>query len=381
MKRIILFSLCLLTFSLQTIWGQKKALAESRNVIERVTGKSDLPISLVLKPNKGKLDGKTAFKYRVDHGVLKIEGSSPVALCRGFYDFVKSNRAGLYSWSGCNIRFPQQLEDGTEKQVVSPFAHHYMFNVCTYGYSMPYWDWERWEKEIDWMALHGIDMPLALVGYEAIIARVWKKMGLTDEEINSYFVGPAHLPWMRMGNVSGIDGPLNEDWHRQQIALQHKILNRMKSLGMKPICPGFPGFIPEAFKRIYPNLHIIQTHWGGAFCNWMISPQEELFSKIGTAFIREWEKEFGKNDYYLVDSFNEMDIPFPAKGSKERYELLASYGDKVYQSIRHGNPDAVWTMQGWMFGYQRHIWDYETLGALVSKAPDDKMLLLDLAVD
>ena len=381
MKRIILFSLCLLTSSLQTIWGQKKALAESRNVIERVTGKSNLPISLVLKPNKGKLDGKTAFKYRVDHGVLKIEGSSPVALCRGFYDFVKSNRAGLYSWSGCNIRFPQQLVDGTEKQVVSPFAHHYMFNVCTYGYSMPYWDWERWEKEIDWMALHGIDMPLALVGYEAIIARVWKKMGLTDEEINSYFVGPAHLPWMRMGNVSGIDGPLNEDWHCQQIALQHKILNRMKSLGMKPICPGFPGFIPEAFKRIYPNLHIIQTHWGGAFCNWMISPQEELFSKIGTAFIREWEKEFGKNDYYLVDSFNEMDIPFPAKGSKERYELLASYGDKVYQSIRHGNPDAVWTMQGWMFGYQRHIWDYETLGALVSKVPDDKMLLLDLAVD
>lgn len=381
MKRILLFSLCLLASSLQAVWGQKKALDETRKVIERVTGKSDLPMSFVLKANKGQLEGKTNFHYRVDDGVLKIEGSSPVALCHGFYDFVKSNRAGLYSWSGNNIRFPQQLTDGTEKQVVSPFQHHYMFNVCTYGYSMPYWDWERWEKEIDWMALHGIDMPLALVGYEAIIARVWKKMGLTDEEINSYFVGPAHLPWMRMGNVSGIDGPLNEDWHRQQIALQHKILKRMKSLGMKPICPGFPGFIPEAFKRIYPDLHIIQTHWGGAFCNWMISPQEELFSKIGTAFIREWEKEFGKNEYYLVDSFNEMEIPFPAKGSKERYELLASYGEKVYQSIRKGNPNAVWTMQGWMFGYQRNIWDYETLGALVSKVPEDKMLLLDLAVD
>lgn len=330
MKRILLFSLCLLAFSLQAVWGQKKALDETRKVIERVTGESDLPVSFVLKANKGQVEGKTNFHYRVDDGVLKIEGSSPVALCHGFYDFVKSNRAGLYSWSGNNIRFPQQLTDGTEKQVVSPFQHHYMFNVCTYGYSMPYWDWERWEKEIDWMALHGIDMPLALVGYEAIIARVWKKMGLTDEEINSYFVGPAHLPWMRMGNVSGIDGPLNEDWHRQQIALQHKILKRMKSLGMKPICPGFPGFIPEAFKRIYPDLHIIQTHWGGAFCNWMISPQEELFSKIGTAFIREWEKEFGKNEYYLVDSFNEMEIPFPAKGSKERYELLASYGEKVY---------------------------------------------------
>ena len=381
MKRILLFSFCLLSFSLQTILGQKSALVGTRKVVERVTGQSDLPVSFVLKPDKGQPKGKNYFQYRVDDGVLKIEGSSPVALCRGFYDFVKSNRAGLYSWSGSNIRFPQQLVDGMEKRVVSPFEHHYLFNVCTYGYSMPYWDWERWEKEIDWMALHGIDMPLALVGYEAIMARVWKKMGLTDEEINNYFVGPAHLPWMRMGNVSGIDGPLNQDWHKQQVELQHKILKRMKNLGMKPICPGFPGFIPEAFKRIYPDLHIIQTHWGGAFCNWMISPQEELFTKIGTTFIKEWEKEFGKSEYYLVDSFNEMDIPFPAKGSKERYELLASYGDKVYQSIRKGNPKATWVMQGWMFGYQRHIWDYETLGALVSKVPDDKMLLLDLAVD
>ena len=41
----------------------------------------------------------------------------------------------------------------------------------------------------------------------------------------------------------------------------------------------------------------------------MISPTEPLFAKISEAFIKEWEKEFGKCDYYLVDSFNEMDIP------------------------------------------------------------------------
>ena len=34
-----------------------------------------------------------------------------------------------------------------------------------------------------------------------------------------------------------------------------------------------------------------------------------------------------------------------------------------------------------MFGYQRDIWDYETLGALVSKVPNERLLLLDLAVD
>lgn len=351
-----------------------------KELIERVlhTSEKKLPVSLKLKAGS---QDSTYYSYEVKNGKLHIEGNTPVSLCRGLYDFLKQEECGVYSWSGSNLRFPEQLNPQDAQRVVSPFANHYYFNVCTYGYSMPYWNWERWEKEIDWMALHGINMPLALVGYEAIIARVWKKMGLTDEEINEYFVGPAHLPWMRMGNVSGIDGPLNEDWHRQQIELQHKILKRMRELGMKPICPGFPGFIPKAFQRIHPELQIIETHWGGAFNNWMVSPQEALFQEIGTAFIQEWEKEFGECDYYLVDSFNEMDIPFPEKGNPERYEMAAFYGEKVYESIKQANPDAVWVMQGWMFGYQRYIWDYETLGALVSKVPDQKMLLLDLAVD
>ena len=246
---------------------------------------------------------------------------------------------------------------------------------------MPFWDWKRWEQEIDWMALHGINMPLTLVAHETIMARVYKKFGLSDEEINSYFVGPAHLPFSRMGLMEKLDGPLNSDWYNDQIELQHKILDRMRSLDMKPICPSFAGFVPEGIKRIYPDVRIVKTHWGGAFNNWMINPEEKLFSEMMTSFIEEWEKEFGKCEYYLSDSFNEMEIPFPDKGDPARYSLLASYGEKVYSSIKRANKDAVWVMQGWMFGYQRHIWDYETLGALVSRVPDDKMLLLDLAVD
>ncbi len=362
------------------ITAQKTNVRAAYKLIERVlnTDSKKLPVKLSLKQME---HDSTYFSYKTEKGRLHITGNTPASLCRGLYDFLKTEDCGLYTWSGNNLKFPESLDKNVNKKIVSPFAHHYYFNVCTYGYSMPYWDWTRWEQEIDWMALHGIDMPLALVGYEAIIARVWKKMGLTEEEINQYFVGPAHLPWMRMGNVSGIDGPLNEDWHRQQIELQHKILKRMRELGMKPICPGFPGFIPQAFKRIHPELEMIETHWAGAFSNWMVSPQEPLFQEIGTAFIKEWEKEFGTCDYYLIDSFNEMDIPFPEKGNPERYQMAASYGEKVYESVHAANPKATWVMQGWMFGYQRYIWDYETLGALVSKVPDNKMLLLDLAVD
>ena len=382
MKKTVLLSVLLLAGS-ALMASSKTDTKAALELMQRTTGCTELPVKLKISPKKSSDGTKTYFSYRVGaDGRLEITASDPVALCRGFYDFAGSNGGGIYSWSGSNLTMPSPAKADGEKTVVSPFTNHYYFNVCTFGYSMPYWDWARWEKEIDWMALHGFNMPLAQNAYEAIIARVWKKMGLTDEEINGYFSAPAHLPWNRMGNIHGHDGGLDADWHKNQIELQHKILDRMRALGMKPICPGFAGFVPKAMKRVHPEVELIESKWsGGAFNNWMISPQEPLFTEIGTAFIREWEKEFDRCDMYLVDSFNEMEIPFPPKGTKERYELLASYGDKVYQSIRRANPRAVWVMQGWMFGYQRHIWDYETLKALLSAVPDDKMLLLDLAVD
>lgn len=357
--------------------ASEKSPAES--VIERFAG-NNIPVEISL--NLEKKNGNDVYTTEVSDGCLKIEASSPVAACRAFYSYLTDNGWGIDSWSGKRIDLPVTLPDQTKAEVVSPFRHHYYFNVVTFGYSMPYWDWERWEREIDWMALHGIDMPLALVANEAISARVFKKIGLTDEEIAEYFVGPAHLPWMRMGNISSVDGPMPQQWHKGQIELQHKILDRMRRLGMKPITPAFAGFVPEGIKRLYPDTQLSETSWlGGVSKNWMVSPESPLFHQIGKMFIKEWEKEFGKNEYYIADSFNEMEIPFPPKGTQERYDMMAKYGDAVYSSIRDANPDAVWVMQGWMFGYMRDIWDYETLQALVSKVPDDKMLLLDLAVD
>lgn len=40
--------------------------------------------------------------------------------------------------------------------------------------SYVWWDWKRWEKEIDWMALQGVNLPLAFTGQEAIWQKVFK---------------------------------------------------------------------------------------------------------------------------------------------------------------------------------------------------------------
>lgn len=45
--------------------------------------------------------------------------------------------------------------------------------MCTQSYSFLWWDWARWEQEIDWMALNGINLALAWSGQEAI----WQRVG------------------------------------------------------------------------------------------------------------------------------------------------------------------------------------------------------------
>lgn len=41
-------------------------------------------------------------------------------------------------------------------------------NYCTHSYSAAWWNWDRWEYEIDMMALNGINMPLAITGTESV---------------------------------------------------------------------------------------------------------------------------------------------------------------------------------------------------------------------
>ncbi len=359
-----------------SVYGNNDVL-QAEKVIERCFGKMPDNVRFVMT---GGNDGVDSYALSATGGVLVIEGSNAVSLCKGFHDYILENGYGVVSWTGNRLELPDIIPDMERREAVSPFTERLYQNVCTFGYTSPFWGWKEWEREIDWMALHGFDMPLAPIAGEAVLANVWKGIGLTQEEIDAYFTGPAHFPWMRMGNMTAVDGGMSQQWHREQIRLQHKINDRMLALGMTPVYQGFAGFVPKAVKDHYPQADLMVTEWSGhESC--MLSPVDPLFSLIGTAFIREWEKEFGKGKYYLIDSFNELDIPFGEKGSQERHDRLRHYGQTIYRTLEAANPDAVWVMQGWMFGYQRDIWDPESVRALLSGVPDDRLMIIDLAVD
>ena len=114
----------------------------------------------------------------------------------------------------------------------------------------------------------------------------------------------------------------------------------MRLLGMHPITPAFAGFVPEGFVKLHPEVRVKHFEWGGfdkSLNAYMLPPDSPYFLQIGKLFIEEWEKEFGKNTYYLSDSFNEMELPVSPDDTDGKHRLLSKYGEAIYQSIVAGN--------------------------------------------
>lgn len=377
MRRFILLITCLLlsaSFAWSISSNKQRRLEEqaAKAVIDHFSeGQIKVKVRLSLSPNERGCD---SYHYYTKGNVLIVEASSGVAACRGFYDYVKEKKAGICSWSGNRFVRPADLQ--TEgRYLTSNYRDHQYMNVVTYGYTCPYWDEARWDKEIDWMALHGIDMPLVLVGAEQVYREVFMDMGLTSEEIDAWEVGPAHLPWFRMGNLAGnsFDGPLGKEWNIRQEALCKHILKRMRQLGMKPICPAFGGFVPQAFTQHYPGTTDL-TGWNWVpktHRNYRLSPHSSTFVEVGKRFIQKWEEKYGEGKYYLSDSFNEMEIP-------NDLGLLTQYGDSIYKTIKEGSshPEAVWVTQGWTFVFQQNAWGAEKFDALTRNIPDHNFMVL-----
>uniref|UniRef100_A0A8B9PGP1 Alpha-N-acetylglucosaminidase n=1 Tax=Apteryx owenii TaxID=8824 RepID=A0A8B9PGP1_APTOW len=280
--------------------------------------------------------------------------------------------------SARTLRLPDPLPRvPAEIRATSPGRFRYYQNVCTQSYSYVWWDWARWEKEIDWMALSGINLVLAFVGQEAIWQRVYLSLGLNQSEIDEYFTGPAFLAWNRMGNLHGWAGPLPQAWHLKQLYVQYRVLERMRSLGMITVLPAFAGHVPQGVLRAFPRVNATRlggwSHFDCTYsCTYLLDPEDPMFQVIGTLFLKELIKEFGTDHIYSADTFNEMN----PLSSDPAY--LSRVSNAVFRSMTGADPEALWLMQGWLFQHQRDFWQPMQVRALLHGVPLGRMIVLDL---
>ena len=198
--------------------------------------------------------GQDVFEIEGREGKIVLRGNSPLSVAVGLNWYLKYNCHCSVSLNGNNLHLPPSLP-AVQKKVrrIGWAKSRYFLNYCTFSYSMSWWDWPQWERFIDWMALNGINQPLAVTGQETVWQAVCRRFGMADAEIETFLAGPPYLPFSWMGCLDSHGGPLPRDWTARHAELEKKILARERGLGMTPVLQGFTGHVPDALLKKFPG--------------------------------------------------------------------------------------------------------------------------------
>ncbi|KAK1239757.1 hypothetical protein MKX07_001211 [Trichoderma sp. CBMAI-0711] len=338
----------------------------------------------VLEPPHG--SGVVNDSYTVSstkNGKVRIEGTTTSALLSGLHKYLSSEaNADIWWFIGSQLdQAPKnlpKLKAPIKGSSVVPYR--YYWNTVTTSYTSAFWTWEDWETQLDWMALRGVNLALAWIGVEKIFIDVFHEIGLNDEEIDSFISGPAFLAWNHFGNIQGSwGGTLPRSWVDEQFSLQLRILKRMEELGITPILPAFPGFVPRNISRVFPDISLstspIWSNFGTTLsADTYINPFDPRFAQLQKLFINKQQELYGNvTNFWTLDQFNENR---PLSGD---LDYLRNVSHNTWAALKAADPEAVWVMQAWLFSSDSSFWTNDRIEALLGGVPvNQDMLLLDL---
>ena len=308
--------------------------------------------------------GQNCYCVSSEGEKIILSGDCVISLCMAFYAYLREECGVNLSWCGNReIAAPEELPvPAVERRYAVPQQHRVYMNYCTFGYSALVWDWARWEKEIDFMAMNGVNMPLSIIGTQGVWFETLLEYGFTEREALAYLSGPAYWPWQLMTNLEGAMPPPDRRYVEQSISLGRKILERERSLGMTPIQQGYSGHVPRLFRQKFPQARIRET---GGWCGFpptaQLDPLDPLFARFGLSLLKKQEELFGCGRYLACDPFHENS---PSVKGKAYLSKVGRVIDELYRSFR---PDSIWVMQSWSLRK-----------AIVKAVPKERLLILDL---
>ena len=272
-------------------------------------------------------NGKDVFVIAPGNSKPCIKGNTQLSVATGINWYLNHHAHINLTWNNLttdlvNATLPVPTQE--EKHVCNT-TYRYDFNTCTFSYSMAFWTWERWQQEIDWMALHGINAPLNLVGLDVVTRKFLRELGVSENDINAYIAGPGFIAWFAMNNLEGWGGTINANdvtmngnpdwWYTRQEQLCRNMLQRMRELGMQPVIPGFSGQVPNCIVNYTINDFssgdvVNNGTWAGGYTRPdILKPNTQSYRTFAAVYYKHLHEVMGVSEFYSIDPFHEGSLP------------------------------------------------------------------------
>lgn len=308
-------------------------------------------------------DGKNTYEVFCENDKIVVCGDCKISQAMGYYDYLKTY-CGV-NWSHCGNTVLKVTEaplfEGKLTKIIPQKRRAYL-NYCTLGYSAAFWKWDKWEKEIDFMAMNGINMPLSVVGSEAVWYYTMRDFTYSENGALRYLSGPGFWPWQLMTNIDSYFALTDVKYIESRVELGKKIIDREVELGMTPIQQGFSGMVPKSLSKLFKGLKMAMVkNWCNFPVTYQLDPMDPVFKKFGVALLEKQKQLFGAYHYYACDPFHENE---PTIKTKDYLWKVGRTIDNMYQEF---DPDSVWVMQSWSLREN-----------IVRSVPKGRLLILDI---
>ena len=261
----------------------------------------------------------------------------------------------------------------------------YYQNVVQSSYSNVWWTAARWQAEVDWMALHGINIALAYGGQEALFRDVYKSLGLGDAALGAFFNGPAFLSWSRGQGQAGVGGPLPAWWYAQQLALNQAVVGMMSAVGVAPVLPVFQGNVPAGLKELFPRANI-SDGWVDVFDPLFGVIQDRYMAALLAAYPSAMTTSFYEGDGLFASGRPPWGEHGGSFGGARAWAAGAHVAPSpeararaaaAYSSFAKHDADAVWVYQSWIWRGFESDSDLSYMSGWCAGVPTGRLFLLD----
>ena len=273
---------------------------------------------------------------------LCISANSGVNAAFGLGYYLKHFCGVNVSQVGCNLRLPQPLpKPGEALRMTTPFKVRYSYNYCALSYTMAFWGEAEWQRELDLLALQGVNAVLDITALEEVWRRFLQRIGYSSDEARAFITGPAYYAWFNMANIFGTGGPVPTQYFIDRTNLARRNHLFMRKMGMYPVLQGYSGMVPTDIRTHEKDASVIlQGLWNGMDRPAMLRTNTACYRRMAKLFYDCQKEVFGDyTPYFATDPFHE--------GGKAGSMNLATVGKTIMETLLESYPQAVWILQSW----------------------------------
>lgn len=281
---------------------------------------------------------------------LLITAKSVRECIRGYGYYLRKMARVHLSWNGDNRTAAVLVLPEAAVTVPEALPFNYAYNYCTLSYTGSYWTREKWEQEIDRLALAGYTHALVTAGLERVWQNFLLELGYPEEKIARYIPNPAYAAWWNMGNLEGEGGPVSPTIINHEVQLGRFLVERMTALGMEPVLQGYVGFLPHDMPAGGIQGRIIPQ---GKWCNHymrpaVLQPTAPDFPRVAALWYKHLKQVYGYTaTCFGGDLFHE--------GGRTGGTPLDAAAKAVQLAMQKAAPGSKWLIQAWGHNPHRNL--------------------------